>query len=231
MSLAILSDESGFAITGLKTPAKNALILPSQALADAIASEWKQHEKFSPTKMPMTALAYTAIDRIALQMDSMAEAMLVYLDTDTLSYRAEKEDTLLLARQQKNWDPVVAWFSKKFGVEMQVTSGIMPMDQSPQLHAAVKKYVQGLSPMHLAAFGVLASLYSSLVLAIAVVDRHLDAMDAFALSRLEEEAQNERWGRDEEAGKSSKRIEEETRSVSSFLNALDSKLDGAMIRH
>ena len=65
--------------------------------------------------------------------------MLVFLDTDTLSYRAESSEGVLLARQTEGWDPVVAWALKKFGVKLEVTSGIMPIDQSPELHAAVRE--------------------------------------------------------------------------------------------
>ena len=231
MSLAILSDDSGFAVTGIKTPGKNPLIVPSQGLAQAIADEWKGQEKFSSAKMPMTALAYTAIDRIAPQMEQVVEAMLVFLDTDTLSYRAEKDDAVLLARQIEKWDPLVKWAEKKFGVPIAVTSGIMPVDQSPKLHEAVRKYLQGLSAMHLSVLGVFASLFSSLILAIAVIEHHLDAMQAFVVSRLEEDTQAERWGKEEEAEKRRLRIEEETRSMSRFLSALDSTLDGAKIRH
>ena len=36
--------------------------------------------------MPLTALAYTAIDRIAGQPSAIVDALLVYIDTDTLKF-------------------------------------------------------------------------------------------------------------------------------------------------
>ena len=227
MTISILSHDGAYTLTSLQTPAKNPVTVPSKALAEAIAAEWEGQAKFLASKMPLTALVYTAIDRIAPQLDNVAESLLVFLDTDTLSYRAQPDQVTLLASQTNGWDPVLAWVKDKFGMTWQVTSGIMPIDQSPELHAVIKRYLLSLDAMHIAGLSVLATLYSSLALAVAVTERHIDALEGYRLSRLEEEDQNLRWGRDEEAEKRAKRIEEETLVVSSFLNALD----GAAIRH
>src|SRR5438094_775531 len=54
----------------MRTPGKNELILPSQALAAAIAAEWdSQRDEIRPATMPLTRLAATAIDRTAAQRD------------------------------------------------------------------------------------------------------------------------------------------------------------------
>ena len=47
------------------TPAKNPFTLPTKTLEAAIEGEWDGQKKFVSAKMPLTALAYTAIDRIA----------------------------------------------------------------------------------------------------------------------------------------------------------------------
>ncbi len=50
----------------VKTPAKATLLLPNEASARLVASEWDaQLEKIDPSQMPMTRLANTAIDGIA----------------------------------------------------------------------------------------------------------------------------------------------------------------------
>ena len=57
----------GVALDGkpIKTPAKQPLIVPSAALADAIAAEWEaQQGEIRPAQMPLTRLASTAIDRV-----------------------------------------------------------------------------------------------------------------------------------------------------------------------
>ena len=58
----------GVALDGkpMRTPAKRELIVPSAALADAIAAEWDaQEDEIRPATMPLTRLAATAIDRTA----------------------------------------------------------------------------------------------------------------------------------------------------------------------
>lgn len=208
------------------TPGKHPFTLTSPTLAKAIAAEWEGQEKFSSAKMKLTTLAYTAIDRIEPQKANVIEALLVFLDTDTLSYRAS-DDQVLLQKQEAQWDPVLAWAGKTFGATWQATTGVMPIDQSPALHKSVGTYLSTLSSMQLSALSVLASVYSSLVLAVAVVAGHIDGMKAFALSRLEEDTQAEKWGHDEEAVTRAKRLEDEARTASQFLNLLD----GGNIRH
>jgi len=203
----------------LLTPAKNPLVLHTQALADAIAGEWKASPKYSPSKMPLTALAYTAIDRIAGEEENIIEAMLVYVDTDTLAYRAT--DKKLEERERNEWDPILAWAKKRFGVTWQVTTGIHAPDQSPMLHQQLREYLEKLDPMRLAGFSLLASLCSSLALAIAVTEKHISGEEAFRLSRLEEDFQAEQWGRDDEAEIRAARLKEEILSVKQFLCLLD----------
>ena len=72
----------------------------------------------------------------------------------------------------------------------------MPVEQPAALHENLGRYLRSLSAWQLSAFCVLASIYSSLVLALAVIEKHIDAKKAYQLSRLEEEAQAEQWGRD-----------------------------------
>ena len=44
----------------IKTPGKRDLLVPSAALAAAIAEEWDaQHDEIRPTKLPLTRLAAT----------------------------------------------------------------------------------------------------------------------------------------------------------------------------
>ena len=58
----------GIALDGraMRTPGKNELVVPSEALAAAIAAEWDaQRDEIRPGAMPLTRLAATAIDRTA----------------------------------------------------------------------------------------------------------------------------------------------------------------------
>jgi chaperone required for assembly of F1-ATPase len=170
--------------------------------------------------MPFTALAYTAIDQIALKKDAVIEALQVYIDTDTLSYRASGSEEL--ARQQEEkWGAVLKWAGARFDVAWQTTAGVMPTEQSPALHAAIARYLHSLDEWRLSAFCILSSVFSSLVLAIAVCENHLDADEAFGLSRLEEEAQAEKWGRDAEADSRAAKMKSEIVAAKRFLHLLN----------
>ena len=62
----------GVALDGrpMRTPARHELIVPSAALAEAIAAEWDaQQDEVRPATMPLTRLAATAIDRTRTQRD------------------------------------------------------------------------------------------------------------------------------------------------------------------
>lgn len=203
----------------LLTPGRNPLCLPTQALAEAIAGEWGAHGKFVAGNMPLTALAYTAIDRIAGQEENIVEVLLAYVDTDTLSYRSSSSEKLAKT-QQEQWDPYTGWMSTRFGGIWQITTGVMPLEQPAAIHQAIGKYLAGQGAMRLSAACVLASLFSSLVLAVAVLEKRLEADEAFRLSRLEEEAQAEAWGRDGEAERRAQRMQAECVAAGRFLRLL-----------
>jgi len=202
------------------TPGKRPFVLPTKALTDAIAEEWQTGKKFSPSIMPLTSLVYTAIDRIESQRDAIIEALMVYVDTDTLSYRSNSSEKMV-ERQKKDWVPLHQWAAKEFGAIWQTVDGIDPAIQTPEMHTAIQTYLESLSNMQLSAFCVLASSYSSLLLAVAVLKKRLNAEAAFDLSRLEEEVQAEEWGRVDEAEQRVSRVKAEIQAISRFLRLLE----------
>lgn len=204
----------------VQTPGKRPLEVPTQALADAIAEEWQARKSFNAAVMPLTSLACTALDRVEDEKDSIIEVLLAYVDTDTLCYRASSSKTLQ-ERQDKEWNPVLAWAGAKFDALWQTTSGVMPLEQPEALHQALRHYLEAQDAMRLSAACVLASLYSSLVLAIAVLEKQLDAERAFFLSRLEETYQAEQWGEDVAASARQSNILEEIKAVARFLRLLE----------
>ena len=57
----------------VKTPARNALVAPTRALADAIAAEWDaQKDVIDPARMPLTRLANAAIDGVRAASTAVA---------------------------------------------------------------------------------------------------------------------------------------------------------------
>src|SRR4051794_29504292 len=105
--------EGGFAVRldgkPARTPARRALATPARPIADAIAWEWDaQAERIDPARMPLTRLANTIIDGVAMTPGPVAAEIAKYLGCDLLFYRAEGPDRLV-ARQAENWDPLLDW--------------------------------------------------------------------------------------------------------------------------
>ena len=101
--------ESGFAVhldgKPIRTPAKRPLIVPSAALAEAIAAEWAgQGSEVDPLSMPLMRLACTAIDRVAGNRDAVVGDLAGYARTDLLCYRAGHPPDLA-ERQNAAWQP------------------------------------------------------------------------------------------------------------------------------
>jgi ATP synthase F1 complex assembly factor 2 len=73
----------------LRTPARHPLIVPSRALALAIAAEWEwQQKRIQPFTMPLMSLAATALDEPKPRED-VVDTMLQYLPTDSVLCRDE----------------------------------------------------------------------------------------------------------------------------------------------
>ena len=198
-----IRDTSGYAITldgrPVKTPAKSHLVVPTQALAQAIAAEWDaQDGVIDPGSMPFTRSANAAIDKVTPQREAVADMIAAYGDADLLCYRATRPDALV-ARQSEHWDPVLAWARETLGAELVPVAGVMHSPQSPVALNALTQRTHALDPFELAGFHDLVSLSGSLVLGFATAMDHLLADHAWTLSRLDELWQIENWGDDAEA--------------------------------
>ncbi|MGR3496332.1 ATP12 family chaperone protein [Citreimonas sp.] len=183
----------------VRTPAKAALIVPTQPLAEAIAVEWMaQGERIDPGSMPFTRMANSAIDKVVPQRAEVADMLAAYGDADLLCYRAEAPDALV-ARQQEQWDPMLDWAADALGARLQARSGVMHVPQSPDALRTLSAQVHDFDAFALAAFHDLVSLSGSLVLGFAATHGARDDETLWALSRLDETWQQEQWGADEEA--------------------------------
>jgi chaperone required for assembly of F1-ATPase len=212
--------ESGFQVLldgrPVKTPARQSLILPTEALAEAIAEEWRgQGDEIVPTAMPLLRLANSAQDGVRQHRAATIEAVLKFGASDLLSYRAE--DAALAARQRSAWDPLLAWAEFTLDAGLKVTDGIAHVSQPEGALAALEAALDARDDFELAALHVLASITGSLVLAMAVAGEKLDAAEAFALSRLDESFQQERWGTDHEAEQRAKALAAEMDAAARFL--------------
>ena len=185
----------------IQTPARTKLVLPREALAQAIAAEWdSQGEEVIATTMPLLRLANTVIDGVAAHRADVIAAILRFGENDLLCYRAHQPPQLA-ERQRAGWDPLIDWVQQRYGAQMTVAIGLGHIDQTPETLAALRQALESLDPFTLGSLHVIASITGSLVLALAVADGFTTGTDAFALSRIDESYQAEKWGEDAEAAK------------------------------
>lgn len=179
----------------LLTPKRAALALPTKALAEAIAGEWRsQAEEFDPAAMYLTKYANSAIDLTAGHEEAVIDGILAYAN-DLLCYRAEGPADLV-ARQAAAWDPLLSWAAERFGVRLRVVTGITPVRQEEASLAAFRASLAGKDAFALTALHGAVPLCGSLVLGLALLEGRLAAEEAFAASQVDEAFQAEKWGRD-----------------------------------
>ncbi len=183
----------------VRTPAKAPLVLPTRALAEAVADEWEaQQGEVKPDTMPFTRAANSAIDKVAPQQAEVVAIIAAYGGSDLLCYRATGPQDLC-DRQSRAWDPLLDWAAERLGARLAATAGVMHVAQAPDALARLSARVEAMTPFQIAAFHDLVALSGSLVVALAVVDGRIGTEEAWALSRLDECWQIEQCGEDEEA--------------------------------
>ncbi|MBW8745823.1 MAG: ATPase [Sphingomonas sp.] len=180
----------------VRTPARAELILPTAALADAVAAEWRSQEgDIDPRTMRLTGLSNAAIDRVAPDLAAFTRPLAAYAESDLLCYRADAPPELI-ARQAEAWDPLLDWAGRRFDVRFTVTSGIV---HAPQPAATIARLGQALAAydaFHLAALAPIVTIGGSLVVALALAEDEVDPDSAFDLTHLDELWQARRWGED-----------------------------------
>jgi chaperone required for assembly of F1-ATPase len=183
----------------VKTPAREPLAVPSEALARAIAAEWSaQDEAIDPAAMPMTGFANATIDRVLPAIDDFRATIAAYAAADLLCYRVD-EPAELARLQAAEWDPLLDWARSRFDVAFAVTSGIMPVDQQPATRARLAAAVAAIRPWQLAGLATVTQLGGSLIGALALLEGMIDAAGLHEVVSLDERWQAQHWGEDEEA--------------------------------
>lgn len=195
--------EGGFGLRldgkAVKTPAGQELVVPSAALAEAVAAEWDaQGETIVPSSMPLMQMVSTAIDRVPLTRDQVRGYVAGFGASDMLCYRADSPSDLV-ELQSASWQPWLDWAARDLDAPLAITAGIVPVVQDETCLAALRRRIESYDDWVLTALQSLAPCLGSLVLSLAVVEGFLPADEAFDLSRLEERFQNGRWGEDREA--------------------------------
>lgn len=204
----------------VKTPAGAVLAVPTQALAQAIASEWDaQEDEIQPETMPAHQLAVSAIDGVRTNRRAIIAGILAFADTDLLCYRAVTPDDLV-ERQNSVWQPLLDWVQQNTSVPFVVTQGVMPVDQPPAVVTELRKTVEALDEFEIAVLSSVTAAAGSIVIALAMEKGRISGDEAFSASQLDETFQVELWGEDEEAAVRRTNLRAEILAAERFLGDL-----------
>ena len=212
----------GVALDGrlVKTSGKHDLVVPSLALAAAMAAEWEaQQGEIRREAMPLTRLAGATIDRSAAQRDAVVQQVAHYAGSDLVCYRAAHPPALA-ALQQAVWQPLIDWAVERYGAPLATTTGIVPARQPAASLAAFTEAVAEHDDFSLTALHAATATCGSLVIALALLEGRLDADQAFAASQLDESFQIEAWGEDSEQAERRAALAAEIVAAARFISLL-----------
>ncbi|HEY3797360.1 MAG TPA: ATP12 family protein [Caulobacteraceae bacterium] len=200
-----------------RSPQGQPLVLPTETLARLAAAEWDaQDPEINPDTMPVTRLAWAAL---SLGASDAADRIAEYAGSDLLCYFAERPASLV-ARQQAEWGPLLEWAETALGVDFRRAVGVQHIAQRADTIAAVRATVAAEEPFALTGLVVATALFGSAILALALRRARIDGAGAYALSRLDESFQEERWGVDAEAAARAARILAEAEVLERWFKGL-----------
>ena len=179
----------------VRTPARQPLTLPNEALADAVAAEWQEQQSvIDPARMPLTRLSNSIIDGVAASASAVAAEVEKYLGSDLLFYRADGPERLV-ARQGELWDPIVAWARTALGARFELVEGVMhvaqPLKSIKAAAAAIPRDAWRLGAVH-----SLTTLTGSALIALALAHQAIRPDAAWTAAHVDEDWNMELWGRD-----------------------------------
>uniref|UniRef100_A0A131YJY7 ATP synthase mitochondrial F1 complex assembly factor 2 n=1 Tax=Rhipicephalus appendiculatus TaxID=34631 RepID=A0A131YJY7_RHIAP len=179
----------------IKTPLGKLLLIPNEALAVAVATEWDcQQKEINPHEMHLTGLCNTVLDNPSKKTkEDMASDILEFLESDTLCYRMDEPDDLVVL-QKEQWDPLLRWYEERFGVRLEAKSDLTVSKLPQEVCDVMSKHLMSYSLWGLTGIQYGTESLKSLVLFQAALAQHLSVEQAVMLGRLESEFQTSRWG-------------------------------------
>lgn len=202
-AVAVGAEADGFRVTldgrGIRTVGGRAQIVPSAALAEALAAEWAgQGARIDPVAFVLRDLTDYALDVVEAGKPGVIGELVPYGETDTLCYRAEPDEALGV-RQRAVWEPLLAAAEAQWQVRFMRVAGVIHKPQPPETLARLREELTRLDAFTLAALRNTAALAASLVLGLMALEPSADTEALWDAANLEEDWQAELWGKDAEA--------------------------------
>ena len=207
--VSVVEAEDGFEVhldgKPTKTPRGKSLTLPSKELAEIIAGEWDAQEKeINLSLMPAIKMVNSAIEVVRAQPSLVLKDLQYFIGHDLICYRAEGPEALV-ERQNALWNPVVEAINAKLGVELKVTSGIISVPQPEEAGEALATRAKPLNAYELTALHNMATLLSSISLALLTFEGDITPEAAWDAAHVDEDHNISLWGEDYEAAQKRKR--------------------------
>lgn len=227
-SVRIVPATGGFSVRlgdqPLRTPLGTEIVVPAEALAEAIAAELRAtgpvgSGKWRAEALPLTSMAGTALDRVGRHRADIEGQLLAYAEAELLCHRAE-HPAELVARQSAVWQPLLDWLALRHDALLAPTTGILTKPQSAASLAALRAAIAGFDIWHLAGLSVAVAASGSLVIGLALADGRVDAAQAFAAAELDATYQIERWGEEAEAAQRRAAVRAELELAERFFRLL-----------
>lgn len=223
--VAVSNENGGWTITldgrPVRTPARAALVVPTEGLANAIAEEWSSvGEDIDPRSMPLTGLANAAIDRVAPERKAFASGLAKYAEADLACYRSEWPPELV-TRQAESWDELLTWARRRYDVDFSTTTGLVHVPQAQATIDRLSQAVAELDAFRLAGLSPLVTTGGSLIAALAVLEEAMTAEEAWQAVSIDDRWQLEQWGADAEAETALENRRRDFMAGARFLELLD----------
>lgn len=202
-SVDVFEDNGSFQIQldgkPIKTPGKSIVSVPNAKLAAILQNEWSAvEEEIDPSKMPMTRLVNTIVERADETVDAVKAEIIKFVGNDLMLYRADSP-VELVEKQQHQWGDALASFEKRYDVRFEPITGIMHKDQPKELSSRVAEILVQFGVFTAFATMSLTSITGSGVLAIGLAEGLFEAEEAWDNAFLDENYQAQLWGEDAEA--------------------------------
>lgn len=205
----------------IRTPARAALVVPTEALAAAIADEWRAvADQVDPRAMPLMGLANAAIDRVLPDRHTFASGLAKYAEADLVCYRAAGPAELA-RRQEEEWGKLLCWARRRYDVEFATTAGLIHIAQPRATVDRLTHVVTALDAFHLAALSPLVTIGGSLLAGLAVLENAIRPQEVWKAISLDQRWQLEQWGADPEAEAALENRRRDFLAAARFVELLD----------
>jgi len=182
-----------------RTPGQVPVVVPSQALAEAMAAEWAvQVEDINPETMPVVRLVNAALEAGGTRVPALRAEIVKYAGNDLLLYRADSPRELV-AEQERQWDAALVALARHFGVRFQPTVGILHQSQPESTLERLAAALDGTGVIDLVALNSITGITGSGLLTIGWHVGLFDEETVWTAAHVDEDHNIRLWGAVEEA--------------------------------